>query len=78
MHASNTKCTKTEKSFTLLIKPSNIHPMKWSNILLYSGLAVLLAGAIMSILKLQPYSDYVLVAGAILVIFRGAVKSREQ
>lgn len=52
--------------------------MKWSNILLYCGLAVLLAGAIMSILKLQPYSDYVLVAGAVLIIFRGAVKSREQ
>jgi cytochrome c biogenesis protein ResB len=52
--------------------------MKWSNILLHSGLAILLAGAIMSILKLQPYSDYVLVAGAIVVIFRGAVKSRNQ
>ena len=52
--------------------------MKWSNILLYIGLTVLLAGAIMSIVKLQPYSDYVLVAGALLVIFRGAVKSREQ
>ena len=52
--------------------------MKWSNILLYIGLTVLLAGAIMSILKLQPDSDYVLVAGALLVIFRGAVKSREQ
>lgn len=46
--------------------------------MLYIGLTVLLAGAIMSILKLQPYSDYVLVAGALLVIFRGAVKSREQ
>lgn len=52
--------------------------MKWSNILLYCGLAVLLAGAIMSTLKLQPYSDYVLVAGAVLIIFRGAVKSRKQ
>jgi hypothetical protein len=52
--------------------------MKWSNILLYIGLIVLLAGAIMSILELQPYSDYVLVAGAVLVIFRGAFKSREQ
>lgn len=52
--------------------------MKWSNILLYCGLAVLLSGAIMSILKLQPYSDYVLIVGAILIIFRGAIKSREQ
>mgnify|MGYP003299540997 FL=1 len=52
--------------------------MKWSNILLYSGLSILLAGAIMSVLKLQPYSDYVLITGAVLIIFRGAVKSREQ
>lgn len=52
--------------------------MKWNNILLYCGLAILLVGAIMSVLKLQPYSDYILVTGAILVIFRGALKSREQ
>ena len=51
--------------------------MKWSSILLIAGLGVLIAGAIMSIMTLQPYSDYVLVAGAVLVIFRGAVKSRE-
>jgi hypothetical protein len=51
--------------------------MKWSSILLIAGLVVLIAGAIMSIMKLQPYSDYVLVAGAVLIIFRGAVKSRE-
>ena len=52
--------------------------MKWSNILLIIGMVVLIAGAIMSIMKLQPYSDYVLVAGAIIVIFRGAVKHREK
>lgn len=51
--------------------------MKISKILLIAGLAVLLAGAIMSVMKLQPYSDYVLVAGALLVIFRGAFKARE-
>ena len=51
--------------------------MKWSSILLIAGLVVLIAGAIMSIMKLQPDSDYVLVTGAVLVIFRGAVKSRE-
>ena len=51
--------------------------MKWSNILLIIGLAVLIAGAIMSLMKLQPYSDYVLVAGAVVIIFRGAIKSRE-
>ena len=52
--------------------------MKWSNILLIIGLVVLIAGAVMSILKMQPYSDYVLVAGAIAIIFRGAVRQREK
>ena len=52
--------------------------MKWSNILLIIGMVVLTAGAVMSIMKLQPYSDYVLVAGAVLVIFRGAIRSREK
>ena len=51
--------------------------IKWSKILLIAGLIILIAGAVVSIMKLQPYSDYVLVAGAVLVIFRGAVKSRE-
>ncbi len=52
--------------------------MKWSNILLIAGMAVLFAGAIMSILKLQPYSDYALIVGAIIIIFRGAIKNREK
>ena len=52
--------------------------MKWSNILLIIGMVVLVAGAIMSILKLQPYSDYVLIAGAVIIIFRGAVRNREK
>ena len=52
--------------------------MKWSNILLIVGMVVLIAGAVMSIMKLQPYSDYVLEAGAILVILRGAIKNREE
>jgi hypothetical protein len=52
--------------------------MKWSNILLCCGFAILLAGAIMSLLDMQPYSDYVLVGGALVVIFRGAVRSRER
>jgi hypothetical protein len=50
--------------------------MKWSNILLIAGLVVLFAGAVLSVLKWQ-YSDYVLVAGAVLVVFRGAVRNRE-
>lgn len=50
--------------------------MKWSNILLIAGLLVLVAGAVMSIMNLQPYSDYVLVCGAVLIIFRGALRNR--
>jgi hypothetical protein len=52
--------------------------MKWSNILLIVGMLVLVAGAVMSILKLQPYSDYALIAGAVLIIFRGALRNREE
>jgi hypothetical protein len=52
--------------------------MKWSNILLIVGMLVLVAGAVMSIIKLQPYSDYVLIAGAVIIIFRGAVRNREK
>ena len=50
--------------------------MKWSNVLLIAGLIVRLAGAVLSVMKWQ-YSDYVLVAGAVLVIFRGAIRNRE-
>ncbi len=52
--------------------------MKWSSILLIIGMVVLIAGAIMSIMKIQPYSDYILIVGAITIIFRGAVKQREK
>ena len=52
--------------------------MKISKVLLIAGMAVLFVGAVMSVLKLQPYSDYVLVAGAILIIFRGAFKNRDK
>lgn len=52
--------------------------MKWSNVLLITGLIVLVAGAVMSILEIQPYSDYVLVAGAVLVVFRGALRNRDK
>lgn len=39
-------------------------------------MVVLLAGAVLSVMKWQ-YSDYVLVAGAVLVVFRGVVRNRE-
>lgn len=52
--------------------------MRKSQLLLIIGLTILLAGAILSILKIEPYADYVLVAGAVTIIFRGAVRSRER
>lgn len=52
--------------------------MKWSNVLLITGLVVLVAGAVMSVLEIRPYSDYVLVAGAVLVVFRGALRNRDK
>lgn len=39
---------------------------------------MLLVGAVMSSLDFRPYADYVLVAGAVLIIFRGAIHSREK
>lgn len=52
--------------------------MKPSQILLICGLVVLLAGCIMSLCDVEPYADYVLVAGALLIIFRGGLRARER
>lgn len=41
------------------------------------GLVLLLVGAVLSVLK-QQCADYVLVAGAVVVVFRGALRSRER
>jgi len=49
-----------------------------SQILIAVGLTVLLIGCILSYFKVEPYADYVLVAGALIVILRGAVASRER
>ena len=50
---------------------------RWSNILLIVGLVLLLVGAVLSMMK-QQYADYVLVAGAVVIVFRGALRSRER
>ncbi len=52
--------------------------MKKSNIFLISGMIVLLIGAILSVCKVQPYANYVLIAGAFLIIIRGAIRTRER
>lgn len=49
-----------------------------SQIIMVCGLLVLLAGCVMSYLKVEPWADYVLVAGALLIILRGSVRARER
>lgn len=52
--------------------------IKPSEILLIIGLSVLLAGAVMSVMGIEPYANYVLIAGAVIIIFRGALRARER
>ena len=51
--------------------------MRKSNWILIVGLVVLLVGAGMSIADIEPYADYVLIAGALIVIARGVVRTHE-
>ena len=52
--------------------------MSWSKILLIAGGVVLLAGAVLSICAVEPWANYVLIAGAVSIIIRGAVRVREK
>ena len=52
--------------------------MKLSNILLIIGLAILAVGAALSLAKIEPYADYVLIAGAVIVVIRGFVRNHEK
>ena len=52
--------------------------MKKSNLFLIAGMALLLIGAILGVCDVQPYANYVLIAGAFLVIIRGALRTRER
>ena len=52
--------------------------MSWSKILLIAGGVVLLAGAMLSICGVEPWANYVLIAGAVIIIIRGAVRVREK
>jgi len=54
--------------------------MKKSNIILIIGLVVMFAGAVLSKCP-EPYceyADYVLIAGAVLVIARGFIRTHEK
>lgn len=52
--------------------------MKKSTILLIAGMLILIVGAVLSVLEIRPYSDYVLVVGALVIVVRGALRSRER
>ena len=52
--------------------------MKLSNIILIIGIIILAAGAALSVAKIEPWADYVLIAGAIVVIVRGFIRNHER
>ena len=52
--------------------------MKKSTIILIIGLVILALGAALSVAKIEPWADYVLIAGAVVVIIRGFVRNHEK
>lgn len=52
--------------------------MKKSTIILIIGLIIVAVGAGLSVAKIEPYADYVLVAGAVVVIIRGFIRNHER
>lgn len=52
--------------------------MRKSSIILVIGLIILAVGAGLSIAKIEPWADYVLIAGAVVVLIRGFVRTRER
>ena len=51
--------------------------MKKSTIILIIGLIILAVGAGLSVAKIEPWADYVHIAGAVVVIIRGFVRNHE-
>ena len=52
--------------------------MRKSSIILIIGLVILAVGAALSLAKIEPYADYVLIAGAVIVVIRGFVRNHEK
>ena len=52
--------------------------MHKSSIILIIGLIILAVGAGLSIAKIEPWADYVLIAGAAVVIIRGFIRNHEK
>ena len=52
--------------------------MKTGKILLIVGLIIVAVGAILSTQDIEPYADYALIAGAILVVISGSFRMRDR
>ena len=52
--------------------------MKLSNWILLIGAIILVAGAVMSVMHIEPWANYVLIAGAVVVIARGFIRTHEK
>ena len=52
--------------------------MRLSSIILIIGLVILGIGAAMNVKNIEPWADYVLIAGAVVVIIRGFIRNHEK
>ncbi|MBQ2540055.1 MAG: hypothetical protein II551_00240 [Paludibacteraceae bacterium] len=52
--------------------------LRKSDYFLLVGFLVLIAGAVMSVKEIEPEANYVLIAGAVLVVIRGLIRTHER
>jgi hypothetical protein len=52
--------------------------MKLSSIILIIGMIILAVGAGLSVAKIEPWADYVLIAGAAVIVIRGFIRNHEK
>lgn len=52
--------------------------MRKSSIILIIGMVILGIGAALSVAKIEPWADYVLIAGAVVVVIRGFIRNQEK
>ena len=52
--------------------------MRKSSIILIIGLIIVAVGAALRVAKLATWADYVLIAGAVVIIIRGFIRNHER
>lgn len=52
--------------------------MRAGKILMIVGLVVVAVGAVLSTKEIEPYADYTLVTGAVLVVLSGSLRMRNK